>query len=117
MTICPLCRRSFLFAVGRVRTRESRDLDPRDETTQWELHFDGPGEAPEEGHITFRGHRHIVVQPGDEFVCVQEREGEHTAFHNLTVEGAWQVRPPAGCFPLLALGLLACCCLGFAQMA
>lgn len=108
---CPLCRKAYLYVLGRVTARPEYESLGKGGLRRWHLRYLPLDPAPEEAAVTFIGPAEVQVRVGDEFVLMHLRDDpEQNVLRNVTRGGDFRVQSAPGCFPLLAaLGLAGGC--------
>lgn len=100
---CPLCRRAYLYVLGRLTAPSECERPGRGALCRWQLRYLPFDPVPEAAVVTFLGPAELQVRVGDEFVFMSLRDDpEQNVLRNLTLGGDYRVQTAAGCFPVLA---------------
>lgn len=107
MVYCPLCRKTYLYVLGRVLAPPEHESVGRGALRRWRLRYLPLEPAPQEAAVTFMAPAELQIRVGDEFVFMYLRDDpRQNVLRNVTLDREFRLQAPPGCFPVLAALML-----------
>lgn len=107
MVYCPLCRKTYLYVLGRVLSPPEHENVGRGALRRWQLRYLPIDLAPQEAVVTFMAPAELQIRVGDEFVFMHLRDDpRQNVLRNVTLDREFRLQAPPGCFPVLTALIL-----------